>query len=72
MWQCFIPWVKDNHADRLTAVNEVEELVADFHQNIQQAAFRTVLQQPVVGELFSLSNTFLDHLRHDYGDLSAF
>lgn len=72
IWQCFIPWVKDNHSESLTTVNEVEELVADFHQDIHQAAFSTLLQQPVMGDFFSLWDTFLDHLRHDNGDLSAF
>ncbi|KAL8594843.1 hypothetical protein ACOMHN_016084 [Nucella lapillus] len=72
IWQCFLPWVKDNHPDKLEAVNQLQDLVVNFHDDVGQAAFESLLQQSVVTYVLHLWNDFLNYLRHDNGELSAF
>ncbi|KAL8624130.1 hypothetical protein ACOMHN_036133 [Nucella lapillus] len=72
IWQCFLPWVKDNHPDKLEAVNQLQDLVVNFHDDVGQAAFESFLQQSVVTYVLHLWNDFLNYLRHDNGELSAF
>ncbi|KAL8570914.1 hypothetical protein ACOMHN_023587 [Nucella lapillus] len=72
IWQCFLPWVKDNHPDKLEAVNQLQDLVVNFHDDVGQAAFKSLLQQSVVTYVLHLWNDFLNYLRHDNGELSAF
>ena len=72
IWQCFLPWVKDNHPDMLETVNELQDLVMNFHGDVGQAAFESLLEQSVVTNVLRLWNDFLNYLRHDNGELSAF
>ncbi|KAL8611826.1 hypothetical protein ACOMHN_041288 [Nucella lapillus] len=72
IWQCFIPWLKDNYHDKLTDVNELEDLVENFHDDVQQATIESLLDQTQVTDVFHLWNEFLHHLRHTNGELSAF
>ncbi|KAL8590114.1 hypothetical protein ACOMHN_034344 [Nucella lapillus] len=62
----------DNHPDKLEAVNQLQDLVVNFHDDVGQAAFESLLQQSVVTYVLHLWNDFLNYLRHDNGELSAF
>ncbi|KAL8572154.1 hypothetical protein ACOMHN_057829 [Nucella lapillus] len=68
IWQCFLP----DHPDKLEAVNQLQDLVVNFHDDVGQAAFESLLQQSVVTYVLHLWNDFLNYLRHDNGELSAF
>ncbi|KAL8603442.1 hypothetical protein ACOMHN_053109 [Nucella lapillus] len=70
--QCFIPWLKGNYPDKLTDVNELEDLVENFHDDVQQSTFESLLDQTQVTDVFHLWNEFLHHMRHTNGELSAF
>ena len=62
IWQCFLPWVKDNHPDELEALNQLQDLVVNFHDDVGQAAFESLLQQSVVTYVLPLWNDFLNYL----------
>jgi len=72
IWQCFLPWVKDNHPDKLETVNQLEDLVKNFHDDVGQIAFESLLQESLLTYVLDLWNDFLNYLRHDNGELSAF
>ncbi|KAL8580256.1 hypothetical protein ACOMHN_039318 [Nucella lapillus] len=64
--------LKENYPDKLTDVNELEDLVENFHDDVEQATFESLLDQTQVTDVFHLWNEFLHHLRHTNGELSAF
>ena len=72
MWQGFLPWIAGNHTDMFPVLQELEELISDFHKDIGQETFEALLDSPVVHQIFSLWDEYLQHLRYDNGDLSAF
>jgi len=53
-------------------VNELQDLVVNFHGDVGQAAFESLTEQSVVTNVLRLWNDFLNYLRHDNGELSAF
>ena len=53
-------------------MNELQDLVVNFHDDVGQAAFESLLQQTVVTNVLHLWNDFLNFLRYDNGELSAF
>ncbi|KAL8625537.1 hypothetical protein ACOMHN_014626 [Nucella lapillus] len=72
IWQGFIPWITDRHADMLPVVQELDNLISDFHDDVGQVTFQALLDNPVVCQILDLWDEYLQHLRHDNGDLSAF
>ena len=54
----------------LKNVNELQDLVVNFHGDVGQAAFESLLEQSVVTNVLRLWNDFLNYLRH--GEMSAF
>jgi hypothetical protein len=65
IWQCFLPWVKDNHPEMEHADEKLEDLVTSFHDDTGQATFESLMEQPVVTNIFHLWNDFLNYLRQD-------
>ncbi|KAL8575839.1 hypothetical protein ACOMHN_014844 [Nucella lapillus] len=60
----FIPWLKDNYPDKFIDVNELEDLVENFHDDVQQATFESLLDQTQVTDVFHIGIQFLHNLRH--------
>ena len=56
----------------LETVNELQDLVVNFHDDVEQAAFASLLQQSAVTYVLHLWNDFLNYLCHENGDMSAF
>ncbi|KAL8567726.1 hypothetical protein ACOMHN_009034 [Nucella lapillus] len=72
IWQGFILWITDRHADMLPVVQELDNLISDFHDDVGQVTFQALLDNPVVCQILDFWDEYLQHLRHDNGDLSAF
>jgi len=72
IWQCFIPRLRDNHTDVLALVRELEDKLSDFPEDIRQDTFNSLLEDSSLNQIFQAWEEFLQHLRHENGDLSAF
>ena len=71
-WEAFIPWVEKNKPEEKNNITSVSEEVSDLVEHLCQQKFDNILANPKYSELVTTWNEFLDHLRHDNGELSAF
>ena len=70
-WAEFILWMEDNleaTAMIKTFVDEVNIIIYDLNQQ----NFDKLLDSPLLAKLMTLWNSFLEHLRHNKGELSAY
>ena len=70
-WEEFMLSMEDNQAANATIrafTEEVNNMVCD----VNQQKFDSLLNNPLLAELMTLWNSFLDYLRCDNGELSAF
>ena len=70
-WEEFLLWAEDNQEASTTIeafVDEVNSMVCD----VNQQEFDDLLDSPLLAKLMTLWNDFLEHLRHNNGELSTY
>ena len=72
IWKQFIPWVSANHANKVGQVREVVAKVNEMAEAVSQEQFDSILHSQSLEELYQLWDQYLQYLRADNGDLSAF
>ena len=71
-WKGSLIWIEKSHAISVERVTKLLTLVAQFHDDIGQHSFEILLEHDDLEHTALLWNEYLDYLRHDNGDLSAF
>ena len=63
---------KSNNPEHHTSVTSFLEMMNTMVMDISQVSFDKLLERPVLCRVMAIWWEFLDHLRHDHGELSAF
>ena len=71
-WKGFLIWIEKSHAISVERITKLLTPVAQFHDDIGQHSFEILLEHDDLEHIALLWNEYLDYLRHDNGDLSAF
>lgn len=71
-WEEFTPWVEKNAPERSWMIKSFLEDVKDMTSDLNQEKMTNLLQSPHSAELITLWTDYLEHLRHNNGELSAF
>jgi hypothetical protein len=71
-WKEFIPWVENNHPDKVPLLQEATALTGDLNDDICPLSYENVVTHADFGALFALFDRFLECLRTERGDLAAF
>ena len=70
-WEEFLLWAEDNQEASTTIeafVDEVNSMVCD----VNQQEFDDLLDSPLLAKLMTMWSDFLEHLRHNNGELSTY
>ena len=67
-----MPWVNDNIQDMYVVIKTFLDQVNRITDDLNQQRFSDLLQRPLLAELTPLWKDFLEHLRHNSGELAAF
>ena len=70
-WTEFTLWVKENQEMSAT-IMEFLDLVDTMACDLNQHNFSSLLQNPILSKLITFWSNFLEHLRHNNGELSAY
>ena len=65
IWKQFIPWVMDTHPNKLAHIHVVQS-------EVTVAQYNDVLNSESLLQVFQMWNEFLEYLRRDNGQMSAF
>ena len=71
-WEEFTPWVEKNAPERSGMIKSFLEDMKAMTSDLNQEKMINLLQSPLSAELIALWTDFLEHLRHNNGELSAF
>lgn len=71
-WKGFLIWMEKNHARSVERVTALLTHVSQFHDEIGQHSFEILLEHDDLEHTALLWDEYLEYLRHDNGDLSAF
>ncbi|KAJ8346686.1 hypothetical protein SKAU_G00280870 [Synaphobranchus kaupii] len=71
-WAEFTPWVEDSVPEKSGMIKSFLDNVKDMASDLNQQTLNNLLQSPLLAELITLWTDFLEHLRHNNGELSAF
>ncbi|XP_041948124.1 uncharacterized protein LOC121709114 [Alosa sapidissima] len=71
-WEEFTPWVEKNAPESSGMIKSFLEDVKDMTSDLNQEKMTNLLQSPLSAELITLWTYFLEHLRHNNGELSGF
>ena len=71
-WAEFTQWMEDNLQEKSAVIKAFLEMVQSMVVELDQVKFDNVLQSPLLSELITLWNDFLEHLRHNNGELSTY
>lgn len=71
-WKRFYTWMDEGHPADLPKINDTMLHAEKLHDSITQEQLINFLSHPSCIRIFQLFNTYLNFLRHDNGDLSAF
>ena len=72
IWKQFIPWVSANHANKVCDVHLVEAEVDGMAEALSQEQLDTILGSHSLLQVYQLWDQYLQYLRTENGDLSAF
>ena len=72
IWKQFIPWVSANHANKACDVRLVEAEVDGMAEALSQEQLDTILGSHSLLQVYQLWDQYLQYLRTENGDLSAF
>ena len=70
-WAEFMVWV-DNIQDKSAVIKSFLDQVNNMVDDLNQQNFNNLLQSPLLAELMILWRDFLEHLRHNNGELSEY
>ncbi len=71
-WRGFAPWLEANHADMMDLFARMMTQVHELHDELCQEEFDRLLLHEETTQLLVMWNEYLEYLRHNNGDLSAF
>lgn len=71
-WAELTPWVEENVPERSEMIKTFLDQVKDIASDLNQQNLNNLLHSPVLSEVITLWKDFLEHLRHNNGELSAF
>ena len=71
-WEAFMLLVEDNIQDMNVVIKTFLDQVKRITDDLNQQRFSDLLQSPLLAELTPLWKDFLEHLRHNTGELAAF
>ena len=71
-WEAVMLWVNDNIQDMNVVIKTFLDQVNRITDDLNQQRFSDLLQRPLLAELTPLWKDFLEHLRHNSGELAAF
>ena len=71
-WAEFMPWLETGDPDHHITVVSFLEQVDTFASNLKQEGFDQLLQGQVLPQVMTMWKEFLNYLRHNNGELSAF
>lgn len=72
VWAEFTQWIDDHLQQQSATIEAVLEEVNKMTDDLHQQVFDSLLQSPRFTELMQLWAEFLDHLRHNSGQLSGY
>ena len=72
IWKQLIPWVSANHANKVCDVRLVEAEVDGMAEALSQEQLDTILGSHSLLQVYQLWDQYLQYLRTENGDLSAF
>jgi len=70
-WEQFTVWVEENH-EAVTMIHIFIDQLSNMTDDLNQQSFDKLPESPVFAKLTTQWASFLEHLRHDNGELSAF
>ena len=71
-WAEFMRWLETSDPNHHITVVSFLEQVDTLASNLKQEGFEELLQSQVLSQVMSMWREFLNHLRHNNGELSAF
>ena len=72
IWHQFEPWVASNHPTMSSVVSTLQESITDLTAGLNQQKHDEVLNSQALKQVYELWTLFLDFLRCNNGQLSAF
>ena len=72
IWHQFEPWVASNHPTMYSVVSTLQESITDLTAGLNQQKHDKVLNSQALKQVYELWTLFLDFLRCNNGQLSAF
>ena len=71
-WEEFVIWLEDEYQEKSAMMKTFLDQVNSIVDDLNQQSLNNLLQSPILAELVTLWRDFLEHLRHNNGELSAF
>lgn len=71
-WAEFMLWVENNMREKSAVIKLFLDQMNTMDGDFNEQKFNTMLQSPPLAELMTLWREFLEHLRHNNGELSAY
>ena len=72
MWKQFIPWVTNNYPNKLAHLRTIQSEAEEIAESFSVSQYNSVLHSESLLQVYQLWSQYLEHLRHENRQLSAF